>query len=101
MFEENIKVGKYVLNILKILQFCSCEICSNQACSLDRHLVEHFAITDICSMMGRGSFQDFRTKIVPKPYSEHVCILMGETLKFVMAYMRKRDKVDFFLDICS
>ena len=26
VFEENIKVGKYVLNILKTMQFCNCEI---------------------------------------------------------------------------
>ena len=39
---------------------------SNQSCSRGRHVVELSAITDICSMMGRGLFQDFRTKFVPR-----------------------------------
>ena len=68
MFEENIKVGKFVLNILKTMQFCNCGICSNQACSPGSPLVELSAITDICSMIERGPFQDFRTKLVPRRY---------------------------------
>ena len=52
MFEENIMVGKYVLIILKTMQFCNCEICTNQACSGSRHVVELSAITDICSVTG-------------------------------------------------
>ena len=66
MFEENIKVGKYVLIILKTMQFCNFEICTNQSCGRGRHVVELSAITDICSMMGRGPFQEFTTKFVPR-----------------------------------
>ena len=102
MFEENIKIGKYVLIILKTMQFCNCEICTNQArSSRGRHVVELSAITDICSMMARVGGGGRPSKILernlsPKAISEHFYILIGETLKFFMIYMRKRDKVDFF-----
>ena len=68
VFEENITVGKYVLFILKTMQFCNCEICTNQTCSRGRHVVELSAITEFGSMMGRGPLQYFRTKYVPRSY---------------------------------
>ena len=77
-----------------VLQYC--DICTNQSCSRGRHVVELSAITDICSMMGRGPFQDLERNLSPEAISEHFCILIGETLMFFMIYMRKRDKVDFF-----
>ena len=98
MFEENIKVGKYVLIILKTMQFCNFEICTNQPCGRGRHVVELSAITDMCSMMGGGGGPSkiLERNLSPEAISEHFCILIGETLKFFMIYMRKRDKVDFF-----
>ena len=100
MFEENIKVGKYVLIILKTMQFCN--IVRFALTSRGRDVVELSAITDICSVMGRGGpSKILERNLSPKAISEHFCILIGETLKFFMIYMRKRDKVDFFLDICS
>ena len=82
------------------MQFCSCEVCTNQACSRGRHVVE--LSTDICSVMGSGGggFEILERNLSPEAISVHFCILIGETLKFFMIYMRKRDKVDF-LDSCS
>ena len=84
MFEENIKVRKYVLIILKTMQFCNFEICTNQSCARGRHVVDLSAITDICSMMGRGAlFKILERNLSPEAISEHFCILIGETLKFL------------------
>ena len=49
---------------------------------------------------GGGPSKILERNLSPEAISEHFCILIGETLKFFMIYMRKRDKVDF-LDICS
>ena len=96
MFEENITVGKYVSIILMTMQFCNCEICTNQTCSRGRHVVELSAITDFCSLMGRREPSNILERnLSPEAISEHFCILIGETLRFFMTYMRKRDKVDF------
>ena len=47
--------------------------------------------------MGRGGpSKILERNLSPEAISEHFCILIGETLKFVMIYMRKQDKVDFF-----
>ena len=80
------------------MQFCNFEICTNQSCGRGRHVVELSAITDMCSMMGRGGGPSkiLERNLSPEAISEHFCILIGETLKFFMIYMRKRDKVDFF-----
>ena len=61
-------------------------------------VVELSAITDMCSMMGRGGGPSkiLERNLSSEAISEHFCILIGETLKFFMIYMRKRDKVDFF-----
>ena len=76
------------------MQFC--EICTNQTCSRGRHVVELSAIIDFCSMMGKGEPSNILERnLSPEAISEHFWILIGETLKSFMTYMRKRDKVDF------
>ena len=45
---------------------------------------------------GGGASKILERNLSPEAISDHFCILIGETLKLFMIYVRKRDKVDFF-----
>ena len=79
------------------MQFCNCEICTNQACSrlqAPRRALRHY--WHLFSDGKGGPSKILEQNLSPEAISEHFCILIGETLKFFMTYVRKRDKVDLF-----